>query len=64
MADSYNVDDIVNINDREYAIVKKIGNVYLLVTLDNPVDILVGKIDNKEFISETDPEMIKNILMK
>ncbi len=64
MLDEYNVDDVVLINDREYAVVKKIGNVYLLVTMENPIDILVGRIINKEFIVETDHDMIMNILLK
>ena len=62
MVDSYDIDDIVEINKRQYAVVKKIGNIYLLVTLDNPIDILVGTLENGEFINETNQDMIKNIL--
>ena len=45
--DNYNIDDILQIDGRQYAIVKRLDDVFLLVRLDNPVDILVGKIKER-----------------
>ena len=63
MEEIYNIEDVVSIEEREYCIVKKYNEYYIIVTIDTPLDIKVGKFVGNEFISETDNEIIKEVLL-
>ena len=58
----YEVNDIILIDDKEYCIIKKYNEYYVIVSLNKPFDIMVGKFENDEFINENDLKIIKNIL--
>lgn len=62
MEESYNVEDIISVEGREYCIVKKYNEYYIIVTIDTPLDIKVGKLIGNEFIPETNNEIIKEVL--
>ncbi|MBE6161511.1 MAG: hypothetical protein E7158_04750 [Firmicutes bacterium] len=58
----YAVNDILLVDDKEYCIIKKHNEYYVIVSLNKPLDIMVGKFKNDEFINENDLELIKKIL--
>ena len=62
MLEVYNVEDIIEIEGREYCIVKKYNDYYVIVSINTPLDIKVGKIINDQFNDETDKEKIKEVL--
>ena len=62
MQEDYNVEDVIIIDNRDYCVVKKHKEYYIIVSISTPLDIMVGKIINGEFVIEKNNEIIKKIL--
>lgn len=58
-----NVKDIILLDDnRKYIILKKKNEYYLLMSDSEPLNIMVGKIENNKFVVANDKEIIEEIL--
>ena len=63
MEEAYNVEDIIIINNKEYCIIKKYNDCYLIISIDVPLDIKVGKFNKNEFVVINDQDKIKEVLL-
>lgn len=60
---NYKINDIILLSDnKEYAIIKQLDNYYLFMSLEQPITILVGKIENDCIKIVNDKEIIKEVL--
>ena len=62
--DSYEINDIILLNNKEYCIIKVYGEYIVVISNFTPFEILVGYIKNGEFVKEVDKDKIKEILLK
>ena len=62
MEEVYNIEDIISIEDKEYCIVKKYNEYFIIVSINTPLDIKIGKFINNEFLIENNNEIIKEVL--
>lgn len=61
--DKYNVNDTVLLKDnKEYAIIKKVENYYVFLSLEQPLTILVGTIKGDKINVIDDKDIIKKVL--
>jgi hypothetical protein len=63
--DKYKINDIIILDDNiEYSIIKQINNYYVLLSLSQPLKILVVTIENDKAKIVTDKKIIKEVLSK
>lgn len=62
MEEIFKINDVVELEDKEYQIIKKVGNYYVLISVNEPVDLLVGEISNGEFNIIEDKNIILSLL--
>ena len=61
--DKYNVKDTIILDDNiEYSIIKKVDNYYLMMSVEEPLKIIIGQIDNNKIIVISDKKIIKEVL--
>lgn len=59
----YEIKDIVKLDDeREYSIIKEIDGCFVFLSIDEPLKIIVGKIENDRIVIVTDQEVIRKVL--
>jgi hypothetical protein len=63
--DKYKINDIIILDDNiEYSIIKQMNNYYVLLSLSQPLKILVVTIENDKAKIVTDKKIIKEVLSK
>lgn len=63
--DSYDVKDTILCGDnKEYAIIKKVDEYYVFMSIEQPLEILVGTIKNNEINVINDKNIIEKVLTK
>lgn len=61
--DNYKVKDtIICGNNKEYAIIKKVDDYYLFLSIEQPLEILVGTIEKDKINIITDKNIIEKVL--
>ena len=58
----YDIEDIIILDNREYCIIKKYNDYYVIISLTQPLDIKVGTFLGSSFSVENDNEKIKEVL--
>ena len=59
----YKVKDIILLDDnRKYSIIKKVNEYYILLSVDEPLNIMIAKIKNDKILVETDKKIIEEVL--
>lgn len=59
----YKVKDIILLDDnRKYSIIKKVNEYYILLSVDEPLKIMIVKITNDKILVETDKKIIEEVL--
>lgn len=63
MQKDYEVNDIVNLDDKEYCIIKKYEDYYVVISTHVPINIFVGMINKTKFEVIKDKNIIKKVLL-
>lgn len=65
MQDRYNVGDIIKLdNNHEYCIIKKYNEYYVLLSQNEPLEILIVNINGNEINVVIDKKIIEEVLSK
>ena len=63
--DDYDVKDTILCGDnKEYAIIKKVDKYYVFLSIEQPLEILVGTIENNKISVIDDKSIIEKVLAK
>ena len=57
------VEDIILLDDKEYCVIKKYNDYYIIISLEKPIDIKIGKYEDGKFVTEIDKKIIKEVLL-